>query len=77
MAPDVIRVAFRDAMRGEWQAPIVDGTGYTASAHGVTQIFGQADGTPEVKQLAAFPDDVVLSVSFAGQWSNEAGRDAP
>jgi hypothetical protein len=53
----------------------VDGTGYTASANGMRQILGQADGAPEVKQLAAFPDDSILSVSFGGQMRNEASRD--
>lgn len=54
----------------------MDGTGYTASANGMTQILGQADGAPEVKQLAAFNDDSILSVSFGGQMRNEASRDA-
>jgi hypothetical protein len=60
----IAKVQYRDAMRGEWTALIQDGTGYTASAAGVTQVFGQPVGAPETKQLAAFPDEAILGVSF-------------
>ena len=33
-----VRVQYRDAMRGEWTTEIQDGTGYTASNAGVTEV---------------------------------------
>lgn len=61
---EIAKVQYRDAMRGEWQAAIEDGTGYTASAGGVTQVFGRRVGEPDTTQLAAFPDEAILGVSF-------------
>lgn len=64
MAVEVVRVQFRDAMRGEWTSQIEAGTGSTVSANGVTQIFGARPGSEHVTQLAAFPDSTVHSISF-------------
>jgi hypothetical protein len=62
---EIVRVQFRDAMRPEWQAEIEDGSGYTASNGGVTQVFGRLAGTGRAEgQLAAFPGEAILAVVF-------------
>ena len=62
---EIVKVQFRDAMRGEWTAEIDDATGSTTSHEGVTQVFGQrVDSGRGMTQLAAFPDDSILGVTF-------------
>ena len=62
---EIVKVQFRDAMRGEWTAEIDDATGSTTSHDGVTQVFGQrVDSGRGMTQLAAFPDDSILGVTF-------------
>ena len=62
---EIVKVQFRDSTRGEWTTEIDDATGSTTSHEGVTQLFGQRVGSGRgVTQLAAFPDDSLLGVTF-------------
>jgi hypothetical protein len=62
---ELVRVQFRDSTRGEWTTEIDDGSGSTTSNEGVTQVFGQRVGSGRGKtQLAAFPDDSILGITF-------------